>query len=211
LETCHGARKQYLLYTDANAEKAPLQYSLYRYPLRMAFPRPFLVGAGHVSTDEMRAGSTSLSKAWGGELIEFSSIENPREVLEHLPFGGGLVRLIGDAAMQHPRTGSWLEALGAWRQPVILFVVPTQSGQIPGAAFAYVALCKSLRVPLLGLVQVGGSWEPLQRRSEGLPWCGWIPCKVQSELFDEDYSHADNINVEEIVGIFQKRIKEFDL
>jgi len=29
-------------------------------------------------------------------------------------------------------------------------------------------------VPLAGLIQWGGPWEPQVRRAEGLPWLGWL-------------------------------------
>jgi len=136
--------------------------------------QPFLVGAGPLQDQEMRAGSLSLSEAWGGELLQHCCSENPQQVLGALANGQGLVQLSGDVAMVHPGGGSWLEALGAWRQPIILLVKPMISGEIPGVAPAYVALCSLLAVPLVGVVQLGGRWTPQMRRADGLPWCGWI-------------------------------------
>ena len=85
------------------------------------------------------------------------------------------MQLSGDAAMLHLEGGSWLEALGAWRQPTVLMVAPLLSGDIPGVAPAYVALCKNFEVPLIGIVQLGGDWDNNKRRADGLPWCGLVP------------------------------------
>ena len=66
--------------------------------------------------------------------------------------------------------GCWADQLGAWRQPVLLL--------IPAAtpvARAYTALLQAAAVPLLGLVQLGGSWSAERRRQDGLPWLGWLP------------------------------------
>ncbi|MEA5444100.1 hypothetical protein VB739_16205, partial [Cyanobium gracile UHCC 0281] len=37
------------------------------------------------------------------------------------------------------------------------------------------ALLEHWRVPLAGLVQVGGDWQPSVRRRDGLAWLGWLP------------------------------------
>ena len=44
-----------------------------------------------------------------------------------------------------------------------------------GLPAAGTALLERWRVPLLGLLQLGGAWEPLERRRDGLPWLGWLP------------------------------------
>ncbi len=148
----------------------------------MAFIRPFLVGAGCIPYQEMKFGSNSLSKAWGGSLIEYSCLDDPVDILNSIPEDEGLVQLFGDAAMHQSMRGSWLEALAAWRKPIILMVLATPKGEPPGLASAYAALCGSLCAPLVGLVQVGGIWDPLNRKSDGLPWCGWIPggCELET-------------------------------
>ena len=57
----------------------------------------------------------------------------------------------------------------------------SMSGAIPaawidgGAARAYTALLQQAGVPLVGLVQLGGTWQPEVRRRDGLPWLGWLP------------------------------------
>ena len=44
-----------------------------------------------------------------------------------------------------------------------------------GLPAAGAALLEHWRVPLAGLVQVGGDWQPALRRRDGLPWLGWLP------------------------------------
>ena len=88
----------------------------------MTFPRPFLLGAGQVSDDEMRSYAQSLSHVWGGSLLEFSCLETPLKALSSLPEEEGLARLIGDAAIERSFGGCWLEAcgwsleVGGWRR-----------------------------------------------------------------------------------------------
>lgn len=69
--------------------------------------------------------------------------------------------------------GCWADALAAWRQPALLLL---HAGWPPaGAPRAYHALLAGAGVPLLGLVQLGGPWQPQPRRGDGLPWLGWLP------------------------------------
>ena len=141
----------------------------------MIAPIPFLVGAGSLPESLMRQGCLRLASAWGGGLIHYCCSESPRQHLAALPKQKGLVQLSGDAAMLHPEGMSWLEALGAWRQPTVLIVAPLLSGDIPGVAPAYVSLCKNLAVPLVGILQLGGAWDISNRKADGLPWCGLLP------------------------------------
>ena len=175
--------------------------------LNMASDRPFLVGAGHVTDDVMRAGSNALARLWGGQLIEHSCSADPTKVLGSLPEEGGLVQLHGDAAMHNSQGFSWMEALGAWRRPIILMVVPTPSGNMPGTASAYSALCKSLKVPLVGIIQLGGDWDSLNRRLDGLSWCGWLPRDHQSERDgDELLFKYDLLQTKKTVLILRQRL-----
>ena len=87
----------------------------------------------------------------------------------------GLVPLPLDPGLGLAGGGSWAEALGAWRQPVLLLVAGDQVET--GLPAAMVALLRQWQVPLAGLVQWGGRWEPEQRRSERLPWLGGLGSK----------------------------------
>jgi len=85
---------------------------------------------------------------------------------------GWLLPLPIDPGQELSGGGCWAEALGAWRQPALL-LIPTQAPA--GAPRAYCALLQLAGVPLLGLVQAGGTWSPQTRRRDGLPWLGWLP------------------------------------
>ena len=66
--------------------------------------------------------------------------------------------------------GTWAEALGAWRQPTVVVLHHDQLETGRPAALA--ALLMRWEVPLLGLIQWGGTWQPQIRRSDHLPWLG---------------------------------------
>ena len=85
---------------------------------------------------------------------------------------GWLLPLAVDPGAELSSGGCWAEALGAWRQPALL-LIPTQAPA--GAPRAYAALLQAAAVPLLGLVQHGGTWNPEIRLRDGLPWLGWLP------------------------------------
>ena len=79
-----------------------------------------------------------------------------------------------DPGLTLPGGGHWAEALGAWRQPTLLLLDGAQLATgLPAAA---TALLERWRVPLVGLVQCGGAaaWREQERRSDGLPWLGWL-------------------------------------
>jgi len=84
--------------------------------------------------------------------------------------GGALVALEEDPGRWLPVGTRWAEVLGAWRQPTLLLIAADDAGN--GLAAAYTALLDRSAVPLLGLVQWGGSWEGPARSCEGLPWLG---------------------------------------
>jgi hypothetical protein len=79
----------------------------------------------------------------------------------------------------------WADALGAWRQPTLLVVPGAAAGSGPAAA--YRALLAMAGVPLVGLVQWGGAWLPGERRSDGLPWLGWLPA-AEEEAQETDWA-----------------------
>lgn len=87
------------------------------------------------------------------------------------PPGPWLAPLTRDPGLALP-CGSWAEALGAWRQPVLLLVGSDQLATgLPAAA---TALLQQRGVPLVGLIQSGGPWDGQERRRDGLPWLGWL-------------------------------------
>ena len=76
--------------------------------------------------------------------------------------------------------GTWAEALGAWRQPTVAVLHHDQLESGRPAALA--ALLMRWQVPLLGLIQWGGLWEPHARRCDGLPWLGSVAAAGPSGL-----------------------------
>jgi len=68
--------------------------------------------------------------------------------------------------------GNWAELLGAWRQPSLLVLEPAQLAT--GLPAAGTALLQRWQVPLVGLIQWGGPWDPEARRRDGLPWLGCL-------------------------------------
>ena len=146
---------------------------------------PLLVGAGPLPELKMRQACEALARACQCPLTTVASGASPAEVLQKNPAATGLVRLSGDAARATPQgDASWLQALADWRQTVLLLTTANSDGAIPGTAPAYAALCRELHVPLLGLVQLQGSWNGKARRRDGLSWLGWIPEDHHSEQAD---------------------------
>jgi len=166
----------------------------------------FLIDGGFLPESVMTELSIVLSRFWGGGLVKCSSDQIPEEVIDNLNAENGLIQFSGDVAMAQQSGGSWLEALAAWRIPVVLIVKPLPSGQIPGIASAYVALCKELKVPLIGVLQFGGAWNCQQRMLDGLPWCGLFP----SDAFELDQLGIDKkcnylSEIQEIVSKLKRR------
>jgi hypothetical protein len=89
---------------------------------------------------------------------------------------GWLLPLGLDPGAELAQPGCWCEALGAWRQPVLLQLPAAEAGS--GLARAYTALLAAAGVPLVGLLQLGGPWQPERRRVDGLPWLGWLPAEA---------------------------------
>jgi hypothetical protein len=85
--------------------------------------------------------------------------------------GPWLAPLLQDPGQWLEPDGRWADALGAWRQPTVLLVEAAEAAK-GGRAAAYSALLESSGVPLVGLVQWGGSWDRQARRREGLAWLG---------------------------------------
>lgn len=88
------------------------------------------------------------------------------------PPGPWLAPLSRDPGLALPAGSCWAEALGAWRQPVLLLVGHGQL--VTGLPAAATALLLQRGVPLVGLIQCGGPWDGQERRRDGLPWLGWL-------------------------------------
>ena len=127
---------------------------------------------GHITETSLLPELIAITELWGWKLIKLSCKDSPMKALKFFSEENCLIQLSGDAAMTLNEEGSWLEALGAWKIPVILIVGTNESGLIPGDASAYVSLCEQLSVPILGLVQLGGQWDERLRKIDGLPWVG---------------------------------------
>jgi len=87
--------------------------------------------------------------------------------------GGWLAPLQEDVGRSLADGSCWAQALGDWRQPVLLVIAEEQLAS--GLPAAGTALLRQWRVPLLGLLQWGGEWQPAARRRDGLPWLGLLP------------------------------------
>ncbi len=158
----------------------------------------FLVGTGVIPSSSIKFGSSYLAKVWGGSFLKHSCLEKPSQIFQRSFGKGGLLLLEGDPAIANEDYGSWLEALGAWKKPTILFSQVLPSGELPGSSAAYVALCQALNVPLLGIFQLGGKWDSISRRNDGLPWCGCLPESSKNKEFFSDSEF----------NIYERRLKE---
>ncbi|MEA5390303.1 hypothetical protein VB738_03410 [Cyanobium gracile UHCC 0139] len=147
-----------------------------------------LVGLGRQRELEgLAAVAARLAAAEGVALRQLAGAGGPDAGLAALraaATGPWLAALPVDVGLPLERGGSWAEALGAWRQPCLLVLRGEQMDT--GLPAAGAALLEHWRVPLAGLVQVGGDWEPMMRRCDGLPWLGWLPesggeCGAESE------------------------------
>ena len=173
----------------------------------MQISHPFLIGAGHLDETKMEFGARALADAWGKTLIPHRCSQQPDLVLSSLSADEGISQLIGDAAIALDSGGTWIEALAAWRIPVALIVAPLQSGEIPGNAAAYAALCKQCSVRFLGLIQLGGFWNQAQRKSDGLSWCGWINDQENLPLDHNVLTDFDAMDPMVIVEQLDRRLK----
>jgi hypothetical protein len=137
-----------------------------------------LVGLGRQrELEALAAVAARLAAAEGVALRELADASDPDGALaaptSEAATGPWLAALPVDPGLPLERGGSWAEALGAWRQPCLLVVRGEQLDT--GLPAAGAALLERWRVPLAGLLQVGGDWEPGARRRDGLPWLGWLP------------------------------------
>tara|TARA_Y100001968_G_scaffold330294_1_gene381747 strand:- start:15987 stop:16511 length:525 start_codon:yes stop_codon:yes gene_type:complete len=167
----------------------------------------FLLGAGNLTEAEILPGSIAISSFFELPLIKISTEQTPVSVFNSLPNQNGISQLIGDPAITFSDGSSWMEALGAWRKPIVLLVKSLPSGEVPGQAPAYFALARSLSVPVIGLVQLGGIWEPKKRSLDGLPWCGGLlDEKVQSNNESKNINSSYSMDIVEVGANLRKRI-----
>ncbi len=121
-------------------------------------------------------------------VVTLDSVADPQRALAQLsrypdPW---LASLPLDPGLALDCGGNWAELLGAWRQPSLLVVEHDQLAT--GMPAAGTALLQRWQVPLVGLIQWGGPWDPEARRRDGLPWLGCLleqPAVALSEGGDE--------------------------
>lgn len=131
-----------------------------------AGPRAVVAGLQHQLGPQLAA---ALGLAWRAPL---DPLDPPRALAALAMSGPGLVPLPVDPGWPLHGAGHWAEALGAWRQPVLLLLAGEQLET--GLPAAMVALLHQWQVPLVGLVQGDGAWDPDARRGDGLPWLGGL-------------------------------------
>jgi hypothetical protein len=143
-----------------------------------------LVGAGTPSKVAARLAKAAapLAAALGLRLVSPLADDDPQTALAGLAAAaqgaasGGELPLLAplprDPGHTLPAGGLWAEALGAWRQPVLLLLSAKQLNT--GLPASSAALLERWNVPCVGLVQWGGAWEPESRRRDHLPWLGCL-------------------------------------
>ena len=139
-----------------------------------------VIGVGALPELQMSAACRSLANEFGAVLLEEGCGLAPHPLLRELTSEISaskaltLLRLSGDAGVDESGEGSWLDALAAWRIPVLMLAQPRPDGRFAGIVPASVAFARELNLSLLGLVQLGGKWDVSKRRTDGLPWCGCL-------------------------------------
>jgi hypothetical protein len=140
----------------------------------MTLPFPLLLAALRPAGDRdlPAEAAPELARWLDAELVRLPADELPQQVLARLRSDGRpwIAALPCDPGLPLDGGGSWAEALGAWCQPVLLLVPGDQlDSGLPAAA---TALLRQWGVPLVGLLQWDGPWNPERRRADGLPWLG---------------------------------------
>jgi len=139
-------------------------------PLQLLLTTPPLPQAAGPGLDP--ALLRALAQLLQVSLHSVAPLDDPDQALAALQQQGGswLAGPVPDPGRTWAAGRSWAQALGAWRQPTLLLVpAPQLDSGLPAAA---TALLLRHQVPLVGLVQLGGSWQPQNRRLEALPWLG---------------------------------------
>jgi len=135
------------------------------------------VGPPQELAERLRAAAERLATLTAWPLRPLDPALPPRQALAGLGEGRStaqapawLAPLSVDPGLALGDERNWAEALGAWRQPTLLILAaPQLTSGWPAAA---TALLREARVPLVGLIQWGGEWQPERRRQDGLPWLG---------------------------------------
>lgn len=137
------------------------------------------VGSQPALQDRLVAAAERLGTLSGWPRQPLASDRPPCEALAALPQGRNtqgppawIAPLPVDPGLGLVAGGSWAESLGAFRQPTALVLDGAQLAC--GWPAAATALLRQEGVPLVGLIQLGGEWEPERRRGDGLPWLGWL-------------------------------------
>jgi hypothetical protein len=168
--------------------------------------RLVVVGTGMEASFRLADGATELAARRLASTLSLphrrlSDPQDPQGQLRQLgrATGGWLASLPLDPGQALVEGGTWAEALGAWRQPTLLVIRWQQLAS--GAAASTTALLRQWRVPLLGLLQTGGSWNADSRRGDGLPWLGRLEegapaegdgaARALGELILRRWSHLD--------------------
>jgi hypothetical protein len=163
----------------------------------LAFGTPPKVAA------RLDAATAPLARALGLELTAPLDPDDPQTSLAGLAAAPGagprLVPLPRDPGHGLPAGGHWAEALGAWRQPVlVLFSAKQVNTGLPACTQA---LLDRWQVPCAGLLQWGGNWQSEQRRLDGLPWLGWL-----SRQDSTDPSQPERLRL--ALGLRRRRLAE---
>jgi hypothetical protein len=148
----------------------PKQRSLLTSPLVLAGAGPRGLAALPLAVLRLQSLLSLPATAELSELGARSAEPDQRMAALQNQQGGALVALEEDPGRWLPVGTRWAEVLGAWRQPTLLLIAADDAST--GLAAAYTALLDRSAVPLLGLVQWGGSWDGPARSCEGLPWLG---------------------------------------
>lgn len=155
-----------------------------------------VVGSGSEASFRSADGPTELAARRFARVLALpyrpiADPADPHRQLRHLQStpGGWLSSLPLDPGQALADGSTWAEALGAWCQPALVIIGAHQISS--GAAASTTALLRQWHVPLLGLLQWGGSWKAESRRRDGLPWLGRLEEAPVAEGSDSAHEQAE--------------------
>jgi hypothetical protein len=161
------------------------------------------VGAAEALESRLAAAAERLGVCGGWPLRRLDPALPPPRALASLGDGRAtdsppawLAVLPVDPGLTLGSDGTWAEALGAWRQPTLLLLAASQLAT--GWPAAATALLRQAQVPLVGLIQWGGTWDAEGRRTDGLPWLGFL-------------AEADDGGSEALAPVLLRRWRGLDL